>query len=115
VISRCIAWGLLAGVIFASLSRIEWRPVTGASADFERFIAFAAIGASFCFGYPKRRVRVLLFLVAVAVSLEAMQLFVPTRHGRVHDAAIKVIGAAIGVFLADRSAAWFPHLFRRNV
>jgi len=60
---RCVAWLLLAAIAYSTLSPIELRPVTGFSADLERFVAFAAVGAAFCLGYPKRRFAIVLMVV----------------------------------------------------
>ena len=115
VVSRWAAWPLLAAVVFVTLSPISFRPVTGGPVDIERFIAFAVLGAVFCLAYPKHRVLVLVFLVAVAGALEVLQHLIPTRHGRLSDAAVKVLGAATGVILAGKLAAWCPNLFRRDL
>jgi VanZ family protein len=111
---RWIAWPILAAVFFVTLSPVAWRPVTGAPAEIERFAAFAVLGAVFCAGYPKHRIIVLILLVAVAGSLEALQQLVPTRHGRISDACLKALGAITGVFVATRLAMWCPDRFRRN-
>jgi hypothetical protein len=113
VVCRWIGWSLLAAVIFITLSPIGWRPVTGAPPDLERFAAFPVLGGVFCFGYPKCRGVVLLLLVALAVSLETLQHLVPTRDGRVHDAAMKVLGGAVGVFVSAQLATWRPGRFLR--
>lgn len=112
---RWIAWPLLAAVVFVTLSPIAWRPVTGAPAEIERFVAFAVLGAVFCAGYPKRRIVVLMLLVVIAGSLEALQQLVPTRHGLIYDAVLKALGAATGAFVAGRLVTWCPDLFRRDV
>ena len=109
-VCRWLAWPLLAAVVFVTLAPIGLRPVTGAPANFERFAAYAVLSGVFCLGYPKHRISVLLSLVALAGALEALRHFVPTRHGRIADAAVKVLGAATGVFVT-----WCPNLFRRNV
>jgi VanZ family protein len=114
-ICRWIAWPLLAVVIFVTLSPIGLRPVTAAPADLERFAAFAALGGMFCFGYPRHRFIALLSLVALAGALEALQHLVPTRHGRISDAAVKALGVATGVFVAERLASWCPSLFGQDV
>lgn len=112
VICRWVAWPLLAAVVFVTLSPIGLRPATAAPADLERLAAFGILGGMFCLGYPRHRLLVLLLLVAIAGALEALQYLVPTRHGRIHDAAVKALGAAIGVVLAGRLASWCPDLFR---
>jgi VanZ family protein len=115
VVCRWIAWTLLAAIVFATLSPIGLRPVSGAPANLERFAAFAALGGVFCLGYPKHRSRALLLLVAFAGAVEALQHMVPGRHGRIADASVKALGAATGVFLTGRLVTWLSDLFRRQL
>jgi len=115
VICRWVAWPLLAAIVFVTLSPIGWRPVTVAPADFERFAAFAVLGGIFCFAYPKHGLLILLLLVATAGGLEALQHLAPTRHGRIHDAAVKALGVTVGILLVGRLPMWRLGLFRRDV
>ena len=112
---RWAAWLLLAVVVFVTLSPIGWRPVTPAPVNLERFAAYAVLGGVFCLAYPKHRLPALLLLFALAGVLEALQHLVPTRHGRIADAVVKASGAAAGVFVAERLAAWFPNLFGQDI
>ena len=115
ILCRWIAWPLLAAVVFVTLSPVAWRPVTAAPAEIERFAAFAVLGAVYCAGYPKHRIVVLVLMVAIAGSLEALQQLVPTRHGRISDACFKAAGAGTGVFVAGLLQTWCPKRFRRDV
>src|SRR4051794_6538367 len=112
IVCRWAAWLLLAAIVFVTLSPIGLRPDTGAPASLERFAAFVALGGAFCLGYPRHRVPILLFMVAVAGALEALQHLVPGRHGRITDAAVKDLGAAAGVLVAGQLVTWFPDRFR---
>jgi VanZ family protein len=114
-ICRWVAWPLLVAIIFVTLSPIGLRPASPAPPDVERFVAYAALAGVFCLGYPKHRGPALLFLLVLAGALEALQHLIPTRHGRISDAAVKMMGAAAGVFLAERLVAWYPRLFGRDV
>ena len=87
------AWLLLAAILVVTLSPIGWRPVTGAPADLERLVALA-----FALGYPKHRPLILLLLVFVAGSSEALQSLVPTRDARMADSAVKALGGVMSVF-----------------
>jgi hypothetical protein len=62
VFFRWVAWLLVLAIAVFTLAPIEWRPVTKAPDSLERFAAFAAIGAAFCLGYPKRRLYILVLL-----------------------------------------------------
>jgi len=114
-VCRWLAWPLLVAIIFVTVSPIGLRPVTPAPADLERFVAYAALGGVFCLGYPKHRLLALVSLVALAGALEALQHLVPTRHGRISDAAVKALGAATGILVAQRLATFCPSLFGRDV
>jgi hypothetical protein len=100
VVFRWMAWLLLVAVALLTLCPIALRPVTGASADLERALAFAVIGGAFCLGYPKHRLFVVLFAIGLAGLLEAAQNLVPGRHGQVHDLAVKVLSTVAGALAA---------------
>ena len=99
-IFRWIAWLLLAAIAFFTLSPIEQRPVTDAPDDFERLAIFVALGVAFAQSYPVRLIRTILLLVICIGLLEAAQEFVPGRHGRIQDAAVKALGMLLGLSLA---------------
>jgi apolipoprotein N-acyltransferase len=112
VVSRWAAWLLVGAIVVFTLSPIGLRPVTGAPANWERFAAFAAIGALFCLGYPQHRVRVVWLVIGAAGLLEMLQHLNPSRHGRVPDGAVKAAGALSGVVLvvlAERILEWLRH------
>jgi VanZ family protein len=98
LILRGAAWLLLIAVAVFTLSPIQFRPVTAAPADVERFVAFALLGGVFCLAYPRQRRVILLLVLASAGVLEALQHVVPGRHGQVHDLLVKVVGAIAGAF-----------------
>src|SRR5215217_6769751 len=58
VVARWAAWLLVGAVAIVTLAPIELRPVTAAPANWERFAAFATMGALFCLGYPHHRLRI---------------------------------------------------------
>jgi VanZ family protein len=97
---RWVAWLLLLTIAVFTLAPIEFRPVTGAPVSLERFAAFAAIGAAFCLGYPKRRFPILVLLLGIIGFLEVVQNSVPGRHGRVPDGLFKAAGALLGAAFA---------------
>ena len=94
---RWVAWLLVFAVAAFTLLPVEFRPVTGASVTLERFTAFAAIGATFCWGYPKHRFCVVLILIGMVGLLEAAQYLVPGRHGHLSDGIVKASGALLGI------------------
>ena len=72
------------------MDRFEWLSCL------ERFTAFAAIGATFCLGYPKHRLPILVLLLGIVGFLEVAQNYVPGRHGRLPDGLVKASGALLG-------------------
>jgi VanZ family protein len=100
VLFRCAAWLLVAAIALSTLSPLALRPVTGAPADVERFVAFVVMGAAFCLGYPKRRLIIVLLVIGLASLLEASQYLVPSRHGQIHDFVVKAFGGLVGALAA---------------
>ena len=97
---RPLAWLVLAGIIFVTISPIGLRPHTVTTVDFDRALAYAVTGFIFVLGYPKQWKLIVLLLAFGAIAIEALQYFSPTRHARLHDGIIKGIGAAIGAMAA---------------
>ena len=100
-IAKLGAWLSLLFVIGATLGPINSRPASGLPVPLERFAAFAVVGLLFVVAYPKRVGVVAVFLVVVAISLEALQLFSPDRHARVLDVAEKVAGVIAGIVVGS--------------
>jgi hypothetical protein len=65
VLFRWVAWLLIVAAALSTLSPIHLRPVSGAPADVERFVAFAVIGSTFCLGYPKHRISIVLLVTGL--------------------------------------------------
>lgn len=100
LVMRAAAWGLLLAVLVMTLGPIGLRPVTGHSAGFERFAAFALIGGLFGLAYPRRWLVVLVLVVGSAAALEILQELAPGRHGRLIDFAMKAAGGLCGIVAA---------------
>jgi hypothetical protein len=83
-------------IVVSTLFPVEFRPVTGAPVDLERFLAFGAAAGALSLGYPRYRVLVILLLMALGGILELLQHIVPSRHGHFHDVLAKALGALIG-------------------
>ena len=98
--ARALFWLTLAVVVFVTLSPIDLRPETELGPNRERFAAFAVVSVFLMLGYPRHRLGWFLGLAAVAGLLEAAQNLVDGRHGRWHDAEVKIAGAAIGALVA---------------
>jgi hypothetical protein len=105
-----LGWAAVGAIVFATLSPIELRPhVAGIRPDGERFLAYFTASASLGFAYPRRRLVVLGAIIAVALGLEWLQTLEATRHGRPHDALVKIAGAAVGAC----AAMLCEHILRR--
>jgi hypothetical protein len=104
-----VGWGALLAAVCATLVPIASRPhIPDMGPDIERLAAFVVLGSAFSIAYPTRRVQVLGAIVAVAITLEVAQILSPSRHGRPHDALVKVAGGLIGILIAavcDRTKA----------
>jgi hypothetical protein len=95
---KLAAIAVFAFITFATLSPIGLRPATGA-VGLERVAAFILLGLLIGLALPGRLGRALVLVVAIAISLEALQLVVPTRHGQIAEAAVKSAGGVVGVSL----------------
>ncbi|WP_028747364.1 antibiotic resistance protein VanZ [Rhizobium mesoamericanum] len=92
------AWVLLAAIIFVTLSPIGLRPHTVTSVNLDRALAYLLVGFMFAVAYPRRLLAVIVLLIFGALAIEYLQYLSPTRHARLHDAAVKIVGASAGVF-----------------
>ena len=86
-ISTIVGWLMLAFIVYATLSPIEYRPVA-ANIQLEHFAAFALAGLAFALAYPNRVLLVVAIILASAFGLEALQLLTPDRLARVIDALV---------------------------
>jgi hypothetical protein len=100
------AWASLIVVALAALVPIELRPTSSLPPTIERFGAFAAVGFAFALAYPRRFWLAALIVIGAAMLLEVMQVLAPSRHGRIPDASIKVLGAAAGLMFGRIVLAW---------
>jgi hypothetical protein len=96
---KTLAWLLLAGLIFVTLSPINLRPISPLPTQVERAIALAIVGFAFAIAYPRHIILVACLVFVSTVALELLQLATPSRHGRVLDAVVKLSGGGIGLAL----------------
>ena len=100
-IAAVIGWCAVLAIAFATVAPIASRPhFPDAGPDVERFFGFLLLAGSLAVAYPRRRGLVLILAIGFAIGLEAAQLLEPTRHGRPHDAIVKMLGVMAGVALA---------------
>ncbi|WP_205824845.1 VanZ family protein [Methylobacterium terricola] len=108
--SRLLGWLILAAITVATVAPIGYRPVSTMPVSIERFSAFAALAFLLSLGYPRRRWQILALTIAAAGLLEAMQLLEPTRHGRLADFLVKVVGCGFGAAVALVAGLLWPRL-----
>jgi hypothetical protein len=85
----------LAGIVFATLCPIGMRPHF-ASPNIERFGAYFVLGILLSLAFPRGRLAVITGVLVLACALEAAQLLIPGRDGRVVDATVKALGGIVG-------------------
>jgi len=108
LVLRIVAWLLLAGIAFVTLAPIGLRPVTEAPPNLERALAYALFGAAFALAYPRRLGLALTIIVASAIGLELLQSIAATRHARLLDAGVKLVGGGVGVMAGLAASRLFP-------
>jgi glycopeptide antibiotics resistance protein len=92
-----LAWLLLVAIAFVTLAPIGFRPNSGYSPSIERFAAFGAVGFLFALAYPRRLWLIVAIVLGAAIAFEALQLVSASRHGRVFDLAVKLVGGGAGI------------------
>jgi hypothetical protein len=96
-ILQITAWLLLIGLAIVTIGPIQFRPVSPLPTQLERSLALAVIGFVFALAYPRRLLLVIVLVVGATTLFEALQLVEPSRHGRLVDVAVKLIGGGFGV------------------
>lgn len=112
-ILTAVPWLLLLLLVLVTVVPIEWRPTIGRP-NIERVTALAAVGFAFGFVYPRHIVAVAILIIGTTILLEATQLFLPTRHGREYDLAVKLVGGTFGLTLGYLSAMSLERWRRRS-
>jgi hypothetical protein len=94
---RLLAWLLLIGLVVVTIGPISLRPVTPLPTQLERALALTIIGFVFALAYPRHIVIVAILVLGTTVLLEFLQVLEPSRHGRIVDAGVKLLGGAVGL------------------
>ena len=94
---RIVAWALLIALIVVTIGPIDVRPVTPLPTQVERALALAIVGFAFALAYPRHLVMISIVVLGATILLEVLQLITPSRHGRVVDAAVKLVGGSFGI------------------
>jgi len=107
-------WLAFAFIVYATLSPIDARPVFFGT-QFEHFAAFAFLGLAFGLAYPNRMFLVVAIVLGSAISLEALQLLTPDRHGRLLDALVKAAGGICGIGVGKLGLLFLRAQFNRTI
>lgn len=94
---RILAWFCLAAIAVVTVGPLNWRPESGVSPQIERFAAFALVGFLFAAAYSRHIFIAAAIVIAAAIAFELLQLIEPSRHGRIFDAAVKIVGSMTGL------------------
>jgi hypothetical protein len=103
-IARTLTWiGALVIVVLSVVPATD-RPVTGGGQVFEHFTAFALVAGMSVIGYSLSLTQRFLLAVFFCGAIELLQVPLPTRHARVSDFAIDLVGSgfAIAVVVSGR-------------
>lgn len=103
---RILAWLLLAGLVFVTLSPINLRPISPLPTQVERAGALALVGFAFALAYPRRIWLVAILVLGSTTLLELFQLASPSRHGRLVDLAVKLSGGSAGLIVGWLATRW---------
>lgn len=91
----CIA---LLGCLSLIPSNMEFR--TGLPGQIEHSVAYFCMGSVLVLTYPRQWLQCAIWLIAIAIILEALQSFSPGRTPLIIDAAASSAGAISGVVVA---------------
>lgn len=97
---RCLSWILALTIIALSAIPATSRPVTSAGHNLEHLAIFLAFGFAHGMGYHRTPARTLVQILAFAVLIELVQVFVPGRHARILDIFLDGSAGAVGWLLA---------------
>jgi hypothetical protein len=107
------AWSALGCIILVTLAPIGMRPIVSNEPGYERFLAYAVLGFLLGHAHPGRLLFVLGIIVALAITLEALQHLTPDRHGHWSDLSEKLSGGLVGLYSARLLSVVFTRLFAR--
>src|SRR3974390_1515291 len=94
---RICAGLCLAYIVFVTLGPVEFRPeLIRGEPNVDRFAAYLVVATLFVWAYPRYIIATACIVAVLAISLEALQLLAPGRHGRLEDLQFKLLGTAIG-------------------
>jgi VanZ family protein len=97
LLTRLMAWLILAAIIALTFVPPWWRPVSGLPHAVEHFAIFLLMGGSFALGYRGHAASIGLTAILFAAGLEVLQVFFPGRHARLSDFFVNAFGICAGI------------------
>ena len=85
------------------------RVVTGLGQSTEHFLCFAIVGLAVPFSFPASLKKLLSGAVLFALTIELLQIPLPTRHARLTDFLIDALAGCIGIALGQSMMNLFPN------
>ena len=92
-IGRLVAWLAILAIVLLNIVPAAERPITDLGQAFEHVVAFGIVAALFAFAYPLRSWQLLLLALLFCGGIESLQIPLPTRHARINDFVIDVLGS----------------------
>lgn len=99
-ILRVLAIALIAALVVFTIVPANDRPVTGIQHDLEHFGAFLLPGFLFGISFDVKTRVLLLAAIAFTVTLECIQIPLPTRHARIEDVVVDSLALCAGILMA---------------
>ena len=110
---QILAWLLLIALAIVTVGPIGLRPETSLSPQVERGLALLLIGFVFALAYRRHILLVAALLITSTALFEALQVLEPSRHGRVVDLLVKLIGARVNSVVPSRSNTLCRAMWRK--
>ena len=101
LLTRLMAWLILAVIIALTFVPPMWRPVSGFPHAVEHFAIFLLMGGAFALGYRQHAHSIGLMAILFAAGLEVLQMFTPGRHARLSDFFVNAFGVCAGIAIAS--------------
>jgi hypothetical protein len=94
MIARGLACAGVVMILFLSFVPADERPVTGLGQAVEHLTAFGLVAGMFAIGgYRLGLIRLLVIAFLFCGCIELLQVPLPTRHARVSDFAVNLLGS----------------------
>jgi hypothetical protein len=100
MIARGLAWVGAVTILILSVVPADERPVIGVGQAVEHLAAFGLVAGMFAIGSHRLGlIRLLLVAFLFCGGIELLQVPLPTRHARVSDFAVDLLGSYVAIVL----------------